>query len=186
LRSGAMSLYHYFQSRDELLDLMGDTVAAEMLLETVPDDWREALRAIARQSREAFKRHPWLLSMMQERPRVSPNLLRHVEQSAQSVRKLGEAGVDQGLLTTIVLAVDDYMIGYTLRELAAGDPDDRTRGIAARFRRESEEPHVRYLLENGELPMLRRFLDGGGQPHRADFETGLNWLLDGFAAQHAL
>jgi AcrR family transcriptional regulator len=186
LRSGAMSLYHYFQSRDELLDLMGDTVAAEMLLETVPDDWREALRAIARQSREAFKRHPWLLSTLQERPRVSPNLLRHVEQSAQSVRKLGEAGVDEGLLTAIVLAVDDYMIGYTLRELAAGDPDDRARGIAERFRRESEEPHVRHLLESGEFPMLSMFIDGGGRPHRADFETGLNWLLDGFAAQHAL
>ena len=25
LRSGAMSIYHYFDSRDELLDLMGDT-----------------------------------------------------------------------------------------------------------------------------------------------------------------
>src|SRR5919112_300601 len=29
LRSGAMSLYHYFDSRDELLDLMGDSTAVD-------------------------------------------------------------------------------------------------------------------------------------------------------------
>src|SRR3954452_23694585 len=60
LRSGAMSLYHYFDSRDELLDLMGDTIAGEMLVPELPTDWREALRAIAVHSRATFLRHPWL------------------------------------------------------------------------------------------------------------------------------
>jgi AcrR family transcriptional regulator len=183
LQSGAMSLYHYFQSRDELLDLMGDTVAAEMLIpDAVPQDWREALRTIAHRSRAAFRRHPWLLTTLQERPRVSPNLLRHVEQTSQSVAKLAQAGHDPDLLSAIVFAVDDYMIGYTLRELAAGDA-----GIADRLRQESEEPHLRYLLESGEFPILNLFLTRSrGQPRRPDFEAGLNWLLDGFAAQLGL
>src|SRR3954469_18221423 len=51
LRSGAMSLYHYFQSRDELLELMAETVAEEMLVPDLPADWRPALRAIAHHSR---------------------------------------------------------------------------------------------------------------------------------------
>src|SRR6201999_3379398 len=84
LRAGAMSIYHYFQSRDELLDLMGDTVAAEMLVPKLPDDWRGALREIAQRGRQAFLNHPWLLLTLQDRPRVSPNLLRHIEQSAQA------------------------------------------------------------------------------------------------------
>src|SRR6185503_5630672 len=84
LRSGAMSIYHYFQSREELLDLMGDSVAAEMIVPELPDDWREALRAIAHHGRATFLKHPWLLLTLQERPRVSPNLLRHIEQSAQA------------------------------------------------------------------------------------------------------
>jgi AcrR family transcriptional regulator len=184
LRSGAMSIYHYFHSREELLDLMGDTAAAEMLVDEMPDDWREALRAIAHRSRAAFKRHPWLLLTLQDRPRVSPNLMRHVEQTAQAVRALGES--EPALLTGVVLAVDDYMIGYTLRELAAGDPDDAARGIAHRFRHESEEPHVRYLLESGEFPMLSRFLAIDGPPPRHSFDDGLDWLLDGFAARHGL
>jgi AcrR family transcriptional regulator len=135
LRSGAMSLYHYFDSRDELLDLMSDTVAGEMLVPgEMPADWREALRAIAQYSRQTFRAHPWMLMTLQDRPRVSPNLLRHIEQSAQSVASLGEAGVDRALLEGIVTATDDYTIGYTLRELAAGGvDDDRGRRMAARF-----------------------------------------------------
>ncbi len=175
LRSGAMSIYHYFQSREELLDLMGDTVAAEMLLDKVPDDWREALRAIAHRSRAAFLRHPWLLPTLQQRPRVSPNLLRHIEQSAQSIRSLGEHGAG------IVFAVGDYTIGFTLRELAAGGREARAEGIAKRFREEAEEPYIRYLLESGEFPMLTQFLTLDGEPSQNSFDAGLDWMLDGFA-----
>src|SRR3954453_22874739 len=71
LRSGAMSLYHYFDSRDELLDLMGDAVAAEMLVPELPPGWRDALHAIAHHTRDTFHAHPWMLSTIQERPRVS-------------------------------------------------------------------------------------------------------------------
>ena len=42
LRAGPMSLYNYFDSRDELLELMADRVAAEMVVPgTLPADWRE-------------------------------------------------------------------------------------------------------------------------------------------------
>jgi hypothetical protein len=154
---------------------MGDTVAEEMLLDKIPDDWREALRAIAHRSRAAFLRHPWLLPTLQERPRVSPNLMRHIEQSAQSISSLGERGAG------IVFAVDDYTIGFALRELAAGARDDPTKGIAKRFREEAQEPYIRYLLESGEFPMLSQFLTLDHEPPRNSFDDGLDWLLDGFA-----
>jgi AcrR family transcriptional regulator len=183
LRSGAMSLYHYFDSRDELLDLMGDTVAGEMLVPDLPRDWRGALRAIAAHSRATFLHHPWLLPTLQERPRVSPNLLRHIEQSAQSVAELGEQGVDPALLSGIVTAVDDYTIGYTLREIAAGGSDERGRRVAEQFRKAYDEPNVRYLLESGEFPMLAQFAASGEPLRMQGFEVGLEWLLDGFEAQ---
>ena len=185
LRAGAMSLYHYFDSRDELLELMGDTVAGEMLVPELPPDWRAALKAIAAAGRATFRRHPWLLATLQERPAISPNMLRHVEQSSQAVRALEEEGHDRALLTTLVLAVDDYMLGYTLRELAAGgDPDDRGRQLAKRVTHDAGDPNVRYLLESGEFPMLATFLDSGTPfPVGDRFEQGLDWLLDGFAAQ---
>ena len=185
LRSGAMSLYHYFDSRDELLDLMSDAVAADMLVPgELSRDWREALSAVAHQSRSAFLAHPWMLTTLQDRPRVSPNLLRHVEQTARSVIALGEAGVAPQLLNGIVTAVDDYTIGYTLRELAAGGSDDeRGRRIAARFAESYNDPHVRYLLESGEFPLLSSFIARGEPIAMQSFEVGLEWLLDGFAAE---
>ena len=182
LRSGAMSLYHYFDSRDELLDLMGETVAAEMLVPDLPRDWRAALTAIAGHSRATFLNHPWMLLTLQERPRVSPNLLRHIEQSAQSVSELGRAGHDPALLSGLVTAVDDYTVGYTLRELAVGGSDERGRRIASQFQNAYDEPNVRYLLESGEFPLLSQFVTQGEPPRMQSFETGLQWLLDGFEA----
>jgi AcrR family transcriptional regulator len=177
LRSGAMSLYHYFESRDELLELMAETVAADMLVPELPGDWRPALTAIAQRTRATFLAHPWMLATLNERPRVTPNLLRHVEQTAQALRKLGEDGVDPALLTGLALAADDYTIGYTIRELAGVEREVRLEDSA-------REPHIRYLLESGEFPMLEEFTRRGGPLPGGDrFAQGLDWLLDGFAAE---
>jgi AcrR family transcriptional regulator len=183
LRSGAMSLYHYFDSRDELLELMGDRIAAEMLVPELPSDWRDALRAIAHQSRGAFARHPWLHTTLHERPRATPNLMRHVEQSAQAVQPLAEAGFDPALLTAFVAAVDDYTVGYTIRTGVSVGSQERVRGIEQAF----SDPHVQHLLESGEFPLLSRFVAEGGEMPEADhFDDGLEWLLDGFAAKLGL
>jgi AcrR family transcriptional regulator len=182
LRSGAMSLYHYFDSRDELLDLMADTVAAAMVVPDLPSDWRAALRALATHSRATFLAHPWMLLTLQERPRVTPNLLRHIEQSAQSVAKLGERGVAPEQLAGIVTSVDDYTIGFTLREIANGGGPDRGQRVATVFQNAWDEPHIRYLLESGEFPMLLHFVTAGEPLRTPSFEVGLEWLLDGFEA----
>jgi AcrR family transcriptional regulator len=183
LRSGAMSLYHYFDSRDELLELMADRIAAEMVVPELPTDWREALKAIARQSRGAFAHHPWLHTALHERMRVTPNLMRHIEQSAQAVQPLAEAGFDPQLLAMIVAAVDDYTVGYTLREAVSVGAEERARGIEEAF----QEPHVQYLLDSGEFPLLSRFVAEGGElPEAERFDEGLDWLLDGFAAKLGL
>jgi AcrR family transcriptional regulator len=176
--SGAMSIYHYFGTRDELLELMGDTVAAEMLVPDLPSQWRPALEAIARASRATFRKHPWLLLALQEVPPATPNLLRHIEQTSRSIVPLA-GRVEPALLNAIATAVDDYTVGFTLRELAAGGDDERGRRFASRF----ADPHVRYLIESGEFPLLERFMAGGIDPPKPDFERGLAWLLDGFEAQ---
>ncbi|MBE2314723.1 TetR/AcrR family transcriptional regulator C-terminal domain-containing protein [Solirubrobacter sp. CPCC 204708] len=172
LQAGAMSLYHYFENRDELLELMVDTVAGEMVVPALPKSWRPALEAVARRSRGMFHQHPWVLPILQGVPTVTPNLLRHIEQSARSVAAL--EGVRPELLSNIVNAVDDYTIGFTLREL---DMQDR------RERRSWDDPNVRYLLESGEFPLVAEFVASDSPLPAPDFELGLKWLLDGFEAE---
>ena len=49
------------------------------------------------------------------------------------------------------------------------------------------EPHIQYLLDSGEFPLLSRFVaEGGDLPETQRFEQGLEWLLDGFAAKLGL
>jgi AcrR family transcriptional regulator len=169
---GTMSLYHHVADKDELVYEMADAIGAEMLIPgAVPSDWREALRQIAVRTRDTFLRHPWLLETV-ERPVPTPNTLRHIEQSAAAVAGLH---VDQAVAQAMVLAVDDYTLGYTLREQHA-----RT------WRRDVELPEpLRRLLASGEFPLLSRWFGSGRRlmpPPATRFEEGLEWLLDGMAA----
>ena len=184
LGAGAMSLYHYFDSRDELLRADGGHGRGG-------DARARAARTLARGADRgspatAARRscnHPWMLATLQERPQVSPNLLRHIEQSAQSVAGLA-GGVAPELLSAIVIAVDDYTVGYTLRELAARHarrPRPQPRCPLRRGRRGPARP---LPARERRVPDARRSSPArGGRSPMQDFELGLNWLLDGFAAQ---
>ena len=187
LRSGAMSLYHYFQSRDELLDLMGDSVAAEMLVPV-------AAGGLARRAAGDRAAHPPGVPEPSVAAADAAGPPAREPEPAAPHRAVGAGGASLGAklepsqLNGIVMAVDDYTVGYTLRELAAGDGagEDRARKIAMRFREQWEQPWVRYLLDSGEFPMLSQFLTMDDPPPSLSFEDGLDWLLDGFAARHGL
>ena len=98
--------------RDDLLDLMDDAVMAEVVVpdEALAHGWREALRAIAASSYQAFLRHPWMLQVT--RGNGGPSTLRHFEQSlhAASLTGLDERGQIEAMST-----VDDYVFGFILR-----------------------------------------------------------------------
>ncbi len=186
LRAGAMSLYHYFDSRDELLDLMGDAVAAEMLVPgELPRDWREALtRDRAAQPRGTFLAHPWMLLDAPGAPAGEPEpAAPHRAVGPARSSPLGEAGVARQLLNGIVTAVDDYTIGYTLRELAAGGSDDeRGRRIAARFAESSTTRTSATCSRAASSRCSRSSSPAASRCRCRASRSGSNWLLDGFAA----
>jgi AcrR family transcriptional regulator len=147
---GTMSLYHHVADKDELVYEMADAIGAEMVLPgPVPADWREALRQIALRTRDTFARHPWLLEVGSQRPVPTPNTLRHIEQSTAAVAGLD---VDPGTAMAMVFAVDDYTLGYVLRERHARQW--RTRRIAA-LPAERFETGLEWLLD-GMAAMLER------------------------------
>ncbi len=96
-------------------------------------DWRAALRAIAQRTRAMFERHPWLIDTAGRRPLVTPNQLRHVEQSIAVVAEL-DVGRDTAI--AMVMAVDDYTIGHVFRRSRFGGAPARRdrRGPRARAR----------------------------------------------------
>jgi len=181
---GTMTLYSYVSSKDELLDLMRDEVSREMLLpEPLPGDWRDALRQISVRTRDALEAHPWHLDAQPQRPRRRINAMRHIEQSLAVVEMLG---VDLKTGGTVLMAVDDYVIGHCLRRRA------RERMMAAvhaagegNGRGLESDPEVLAAIEAGELPRLRLVFGRRGPlgvPPKVDFDQGLEWLLDGIEA----
>ena len=175
LRVGTMSLYHHVGDKDELIELMADAISGELLIPgEVLGDWREALRAIAQRTRATFVRHPWLIETAGQRPLVTPNQLRHVEQSIAAVADLD---VDRETAVAMVMAVDDYTIGHVFRRFRFGEgerpsttPEDRER--------------IRDLLDTGEFPLLAAAYapDSDLAPPDDTFDAGLEWLFDGMQA----
>ena len=122
LRSGTMSLYHYLQTKQDLVDLMDDAIMGEALVPAgeFPTDWRGALAAIARHTCAALVRHPWALHTLQGAS-FGPNALRHIGQSMAAV---GATALDQAGQIELLALVDDYVFGYVLRlgEVKAARP----------------------------------------------------------------
>ena len=181
-----MTPYTHVESKDELLDLMRDAVAAEMILpEPIPDDWREALRAIALRTKDAFEAHPWSLDVAPRRPRARINRLRHVEQSVGIMVRL-EVGAPTG--RAILMSIDDYVIGYCLRKrarqrmLASMGPEGKA---ALHSIGGDPDPEVAAALAAGELPLIKKITGRSsrehpfGVPPDSGFQPGLEWMLDG-------
>jgi AcrR family transcriptional regulator len=183
-----MTPYTHVESKDELIDLMRDAVAAEMILpEPIPEDWRAALRAIAHKTKGAFEAHPWSLDMPSRRPRARINRLRHIEQSVGIMVRLEVA---PGTGRAILMSIDDYVTGYCLRQRLRQrmlDSLDPERKEALRHLHDPD-PEVAAALEAGELPLIKKITAHRnrthpfGVPPDSGFEPGLEWLLDGIEA----
>ena len=115
LDAGTMTLYHYVRTKDELLTLVVDAFLGEVVLsptQRLPRDWRAAITMIARRTRDALRRHPWILDITDD-PNIGPNAMRHFDQSWQALASL-QASFDDKL--DLITVVDEYVFGYCLHE----------------------------------------------------------------------
>jgi AcrR family transcriptional regulator len=181
LRVGAMTLYTYVESKDDLLDLMFDEVMRELLLPELPDEWRAAIGAIAHRTRDVWLRHAWLASSIGERSGLGPNSMRHVEQSLAALDGLGLEGPEAFV---VLGAVDDYVLGHVMRQ-AGMQAGLRREGIDRDEWRARMEPYWREMIATGEFPRLARIAEAEWDSLNEErFELGLQWLLDGIAARY--
>jgi AcrR family transcriptional regulator len=185
LGAGTMTLYHYVRNKDELITLMSDAVMAEVVVPEgeLSDDWRTALTQIATRTHAAFAAHHWIFERLGD-GRPGPSGMRHFEQSLQAVAGLG---LDRNETFELIGQIDDYVFGYSLREVQ--EREEHARGwppeVLDFFQRE---------LASGTYPLISEFfgdddlnasfdavLEFLSQPNR--FERGLKRLLDGIEAE---
>ncbi|HEY6790955.1 MAG TPA: TetR/AcrR family transcriptional regulator [Trebonia sp.] len=180
LSTRPMDLYRYFARKDELIDLMADEAVAGAVLGEIPRHWRDALAAIARAMRAVCLAHPWMVTAAGQQALIGPNVMRHVEQSLEATAALG---IDWTKRLAIWRAVDTYVMGHAHLSLARDHSEGNTASDPGW--RAAADAYLQGLAGSGSFPNLAAFGAAGLLHNEYDeltFETGLNWLLAGIAA----
>ncbi|GAA4049657.1 TetR/AcrR family transcriptional regulator [Nonomuraea soli] len=178
LGAGAMSLYYYVASKEELLDAMIDIVFEEIELPPDETDWQSAMRRRAVSARQVLARHPWAIGLMESRTSPGPANLRHREAVTACLRKAG---------FTVVMAahanwlLDSYVYGFALQEASlpfdtAGELADMTEGV---FLPQLPPDKYPYLNESAAV------LAAAGYDPADEFVFGLDLVLAALEALRA-
>jgi AcrR family transcriptional regulator len=89
LGTSAGSLYRYLSSRDDLLDLMIDRVVGELGPYPQADSgWLDTMLLLARQQLALYRRHAWLLDVMQRSSGIGPESLAWFDNCLRTLQPL--------------------------------------------------------------------------------------------------
>ncbi|MFJ9371286.1 TetR/AcrR family transcriptional regulator [Nocardia sp. NPDC101769] len=173
---GPMALYTHIDSKDDLLDLLADALAGEIVLDDdeLTSDWRESITRVARRERAMIKQHPWAIQLWGKRRTIGPKALLHIE---QSLKALDGLNISPAEAMQIVKAVDQYTSGFVLREVLTYSEEAIGLGT----------PTGAYLRDTatsaGHQRLMKLLQHNPSQLPSNDesFEQGLRWLLEGVA-----
>jgi AcrR family transcriptional regulator len=189
LRVGTMSLYWHVESKEELHQLMLETVHAEIEASPPSGDWRTDLAAYASNTRAALLRHPWAIDFVNTGPPSGPNDARNAERLIGSLDGLG---LDAKTTMWILSALATYVMGAALRDIQElrwrRSIDEATSEMT-----EAEVAAVRdgfgqRIRESGRYPHIMKIIDANFDPDAPEtsgerFWFGLDCVLDGIASR---
>ncbi len=167
----AMSLYHHFANKDEILDGMVDVVFSEIDLPN-RGDWKSAMRRRAVSAREALLRHRWAVGLMDSRRTPGQATLRHHDSVIGCLR---EAGFTVAMAAHAFSVVDSYIYGFVLQELNL--PFQNTEELHAMA--DTMLEHLRAEEYPWFTEMIVDHALKPGYAYAKEFRFGLDLILDG-------
>ncbi|WP_084962867.1 TetR/AcrR family transcriptional regulator [Thermoactinospora rubra] len=179
--AGAMSLYRYVPSRDDLVMLMADRLMGEIDVEGVPSgDWRADLTRYAYEVRAMWLRHPWIATVQRSLPSLGPNQLLLIE------RLMGvldaHVSIDENLALMAIL--NGYVEGAVREEISSAE-ELRRSGLSEPEWMARSYPYIQQLVKSGKYPIFTKIVMEARQPHLSrddQFRYGLERVLDCIAA----
>ncbi len=173
-----MSLYNHVAHKEELLDDMVEAVFAEFYAPVPGAEWRSELRRRALTAREALKRHPWAIGLMDSRRNAGYETLVHHDAVIGCLR---EAGFSLALTGHAFAVLDAHLYGFLVQELSM--PFQPGQDLA------DLGHQIMAALPAGRLPYFREFTLKHalrpGYDFGEEFEVGLDLVLDGLAERLA-
>jgi Tetracyclin repressor-like, C-terminal domain len=142
------------------------------------EPWPDALRRMARRWRAVAMAHPWSVEILSHRAQVGPQTLRLLD---SWVAALDGMPGPLARKWAAVTAVNDYVVGYVVRESAqrAVVPDDPA---AAREWQQKMSDYLRRVADEGSTPHIEPLLRGGFGRQPVSFDAGLGYVIAGIAA----
>ncbi|MGP4102854.1 TetR/AcrR family transcriptional regulator [Nonomuraea sp. KM90] len=179
--AGAMSLYRYVPSRDNLIELMADRLQGEIDVEGMPSgDWRADLTRYADGLRAMWLRHPWIATVQRSLPSFGPNQLRLIERLMGVLDPF--VSIDENL--GLIAMLNGYIEG-TVREENSSAMEFRRSGLSESEWMARSYPYIDQLVKSGEYPIFTKIVMEARQPHLSrddQFRYGLQRVLDCIAA----
>jgi AcrR family transcriptional regulator len=170
LGASPMAVYHYVATKEEILDGLVDLVFAEIDPPSPGKPWRPEISHRMGSAREALRRHPWAITLMESRTTPGPASLSRHEATLATLR---QGGFTVAAAAHAYALIDSYVYGFAVQEtsLPLGKPEhagELARGIMATF--EGAYPYMTEIAK--EYVMLP------GYDFGEEFEIGRELVLD--------
>ena len=179
---GTMSLYTYVPGKAELLDAMVDLVCAETSRPDPPaDGWRARLEHIARDNRDLYHRHPWLLQLATCRPPLGPNVTAKYDYELHAVDGIGLTDVEMDTVISLIVGHAQTSARIAVESVQVAHHSAMTDEQWW----QANGPLFEKIFDPHRFPVAARVGTSAGQAHNAAynpahlFEFGLQLLLDG-------
>jgi AcrR family transcriptional regulator len=168
---GTMTIYGYFQDKEELLDLVIERTARRYELTAGEGDWRARLRQLVGTMYRSLLEHPSTVQIRSRRPILNPGAIRACE---AGMTILEEAGLERREAAAAFRLLFTFIFGY-----AAFSSYEPSAELKREWRDElSALPPEQYPIVSGSAGELVNWMAG-----RRPFEEGLELILDGIEAR---
>ncbi len=185
----AMSLYYHVANKEALLDGVVDTLIRELEDELggfefeidEQAEWKPLLRGRILTAREVMLRHPWAPALIETRVRMTPTMLRYLD-SLLGILVAGGFSYDLGHYA--MHALGSRSLGFNQELFVPDDPEAGAEESEAMLADLAPQlPHMMQMIaevahEGGDSTL-------GWCDYQAEFEFGLDLLLDGLERSHS-
>ncbi|HOF63286.1 MAG TPA: TetR/AcrR family transcriptional regulator C-terminal domain-containing protein [Dermatophilaceae bacterium] len=171
-----MALYKHVANKDQLLAGMIDVVIAQIPSATSELGWKDAIRRQILAARQIMLNHPWASQLMASRTQVTPAVLGHMD---AVIGTFLAGGFPPELAHQVMHSLGTRMWGFNLEVFpTAPPPDDPAIREAMLAQLAAAYPHIAAVAAAGSHDAAG--IVGPGCDDQAEFEFGLDVLLDGF------
>lgn len=181
---GAMTLYSYVASRDDLVVLMFDQVLGRTELPPHEGDLRARLTRVAEVQLADWRAHPWLLDVVGVRPWLGPNVADRYEWQLSAVEGVGldDVEMDQAITLVVGFATNIARAEHAVRQA------ERQSGMTDLEWWEDNTEELGRVMAARDYPIAGRVGSAAGEAYQAgtdprrELEFGLARILDGIEA----